>query len=1287
MSRLLHIKTFGGEDHSGSTPDKGVTSADVMKDRIINPRGRLSRRPGYADITDENNGRAFGHITPIASRFILNNIVNTAGGGTYLEAYNSHGRNCSVVGVNGSNTYEFQGVVTLSNAGAIVFQIYRGLREDGEVTWSGVLSNALGTISAGPTLDLGATVGAASQDWIDYSMVIDGTSIYVAITIRNDTASGTTYKSTVKVVKITDIFATGSWALVDSALIDVDDADEFVPFGIDMAIDGEGKLHVIVPYYGNFEGADEYHMKYFQSVADKTSFGSAVILRSAGDPHAPSIVAVPGGDGTENIYISWTEDAGTDLVKFRSFTADSSPTAGLGSPTSLATSPQLDGNYSWCRAILAIDTGGDLHFLYRTATQNLYHSRYSGSAEDAKIVVSDAENFRKLSNKAYDVNTNNLPASQYHCWDMVVKDGFACIFLVDDEDPTVLRRVVRKNSGSFMFGEQIEVLTLYHGFINVRRVYEAFRPLCLMYIHTVGTVRDFKYSRVGIERDQASFTIEAMHEWEMQRTSITDGEITDEAPIQTIILQCSDNYFRLFNEELMQMPWCPGTRYGVGNDEDEYWKRLDFTVALGGIGTGLTLPDPVVRGRFTDLQGNVRCGIGTDQYRSGIWFGQVRRWMLTNDGEDMYNLGAGNMIDVQPLQAPSSYNAKTAVNLAASGANNVIDAGFTFISDQNPLGNVIDDVGGNPSTTMSKKFSNFARYSEDRGLHEKFHIPEEMLDTDKAELFKDIMQRADVFYIKMFYCGISFIYDNRQESQMYILGGSKVGDLFNPDNTADGREWDLSALNTIMPTNIQWAGVVTDPEGDNLREIHPYLAVQLQLRKWNDVSEATERRTNPRVTAVRIWLGEFLASGQKVEETPFYPVKEVVVSKDKEFKDEIENGEAEWTFDDPQYRQIVPIDLADWLAGLESGEYRQINDHGMMEFKYEADKGLLESPFPEAYTVSEVVGDQHIIGNVRIDGTNHPDWIMFPAIRSEAGFANKMNDVYPHAMPMGFTVQGIVALDERTIGVFGAGGEIVKVDVLERAILDRVGGRRGTPYPESVARIGNNALALMDDKIWNWDGVHEPQSIADAIENDSDQEASTYQGLTNIDKTEVWTFDLPAHQWTLFIFPNESDTSTFMFVFDQKRKAWYRWDFYNTFACGCTGLDGELYFSNGYKIFRFPSGTDDDGYEIEDLWMPSSTQLPEGFVAVLDRLYLKYKLTGTTGAKMRVATVRDRGDLAAVNNDFDLRSLIPRLDQRYPFGTKVTDELGLKVTTITQDAIISDIEEVIVEGTILDDVR
>jgi hypothetical protein len=1258
MSKLVHIKRFGGEEHSGSSPDKKTTSADVMKDRIINPRGRLQKRPGYGALVSGSTAKALGHLSPLTDRFIVDNIVNTGGGTDYVECYNSHGRKCSVVGVSGSNTYEFQGVITVNDSdGSIILRIYRGLRANGEVTWSGSISDTLGTVS-GATLDFGIAVNSASQDWVDYSMVLSGTSIYVAITLRNDTGAGTTYDSTVYVAKIDNIFTgtfnnanVGAWSKVDSAdLVSKDDANEFVPFGIDIAVDGEGKLHVVIPYYDNT--GSKYIIKYSQSNIAKDTWGSEVELTSAGDIHAPSIVVTPGGDGTENIYISWAEDAGTDLVKFRTFTADSSPSAGLGSPISLATSPILDGNYSWCRAILAIDTGGDLHFLYRTAAQNLYHSRYSGGTEDAKIVVSDAENFRKLSNTAYDVNTNNLPASQYHCWDMVVKNNFARVYLVDDEDTTVMSEVTRGNGNNWNPVREVESLATYHGFLNCRRVYEAYKPMSLMYIHTLGAVRDFKYVRDGISRDDPAVPlIEAMHEWEMPRPKIwVGGALVDVAPIQTIILQCSDNLYRIYNADNIDVPVVNYSEFrGL-----EWWERLDKTIENGGFGDDMTRPDPTERARFTDIKGIVRSGIGRSVQLAGIWYDAISRYFFTNDEENVF---INHEVDVQPLQPPLENNVKD-------------DDGFTFINNDNTLGDIF---GATPNTTKTLNYRPFALY---QGAQQGRIIDEAI--EENVTLFEEFNYH---FYVKMFWGAVSFIYDNKEESQLYVVGGDKTSPLFNEDGVLDG-------LNDarLFPSNVMWGGIVLAEGEDNDRvEIHPHLAFQLQMRHWNS---GNADRTNPRITGIRIWLGEYTTRSQKIEDTLFYPVKEVVISKDSEFKDELYNGESVWTWNDPQYEIIMPIDLADWLAGVESGEYREINDHGMMQFKYdEEDGGLLESPFPEAYVVSEVVGDQHIIGNVRIDGKDHPDWIMFPAIRSEAGFFNKMNDVYPHALPMGFTVQGIVSLDERTIGVFGAGGEIAKVDVLERAILDRVGGRRGLPYPESVTRIDNTTLSLMDDKIWNWDGVHEPASISDPIENDSDQEGSTYQGLANTTKTEVWTFDLPAHHWTLFIFPDQGNSGTFMFVFDQERKAWYRWHFADEFVCGCAGLDGELFFSDGTDIFQFPSGTDDNGVEIEPVWMPSSTQLPEGFVAVINRLRIKYKLTGTTGAEMRVATIRDRGDLVAVNNDFDIRSLIPRVNQRYPYGTKVTDEIGLKVTIETQDAIISEIEEVIVEGTLLEDVR
>ena len=1289
MAKVFEIKKFGGINRDTSTIDRNSASADVNRDFEIDPSGRLVKRDGYA-LKYANCAQSFGYTTPVANRIVNASDIVIANNFTW----NSHRRKTVLVGSNGGSTYVFAGRLNyLVSSKVLSLILHRGVEgADGEITWKTTTStNAVGklTLSAS-VLDFGGNSAAPGshndQDWLDYSMVLDSANdtIYVALVKRNDgDATSGENKSVLSVLKITNIYnatwssaGTPAWAEVqeveniDTGGANADDAIQ----SVDLEIDGAGFLHLIYEYYD--EGDDKYYIytrKSNVTAENMSGFGGVAILtESGGDMHAPVIVTTPGGDGgaSETIYIAYMLNAATDKINYRSYAANSNPAAGAGSPTSLATSPVVTGTgatsslKSWCGCALAVATGGDLHFLYRTTITNLLHVYIPSGGSESAVTVNDRSG---LPTAAYDA-TYGAPTMNFTCWDLVVKNTHAWIYFSDSGSPAIglasqnlARVMLKQRKGSANFAslvvpdsvEQINATNEHHAFYATYRREESDCKRRFNYIHADATNRYFKYLRSGRSLSEGSFTIESMIEYDMPQI--------DGAPIQTIVIQTSENRFYKRNDDLPEWMLLEGTM-NIINSAEGWYDRMKATIANGGL-SYTAAPNPDDHARFYVRKGKLRAMMGLGQAQGGMAYQMIDRYYFTNDVEHRYR---GYQMDVNPfLTPPSSDNLQAGANTATRAVTAIYN-GHLVGQGAGGTAELTDD----PDHVLSDDYRPF-------GLKTTIQTnPESDVDFEPVENLHILAEGE----MKAFYVALSFIYDGSQESQLFQIPSGNIS-----INTQDG--YNLDPYISI-PLNAVWVGWVQDRQRNiGGPKNRPYLALQLQMQSWNSTDVD---RANLRITSIRVWLGELLTPKQSIEETVFHPAKEVIVAQKNQFKDEKHFGESEWAWSAPNFIATTIIDMNDYLASQASGSYSMINGHSYIDFKREAEKGFTLSPFPESVKYVTMFDDMPVMAGVRIDAKDHPDTVLFPAIRSEQGFSNIMPDVLPDRVQFDFPIVGIERIDDQTALFIGSAGETVKYNILQRAVIERGTGQVGAVAPDSIKRVDvgySKTMYVADKKLWLHDRFN-PKSIGEAIESDSD-DSTPFKGLTDLTTTsDAWTFHLSKLQKTILIFPTEN----LAFVFDWLRKAWSDVGFVDvrsdTFACGTEGIDGELFFSDGENVFTYPSGTTDNTASIVPIWRSADREMPDNADVDLERMLVTYKLTAITGSPtLKISLIRDRGQLTDHVETFPASSTITRVKRNIDFGTKVRRELAVKIEVNSPLSVgAMEIESITIDGIALEQI-
>lgn len=1268
----ISIDNPGGIDRSIAAIDRNPNVADRAEDIKKDPKsGRIVKRDGYQKLyTEREHWQEY--TTPSSLRFIDDAI--TGGGST---AYSSVGRKCIASMESGGIKYAYAGYVYVKDGvgGFAQLIIHRG--ECDPASENEIVESATGWDSAQKTSHADARATAAvslvnrnlwylgdddtgvvdpsTQVWVEFSMCTnsDRDRLFVAVVMRDDANATNVHRSVLRVFEITGLFtddfaADATWTELYELIVDNADNDA-ITHDIDITckdVSGEEYLHMVYGYYTE-DGGDPYYFKHIKYEINDDVWGDTTDYTLAG--YNLWGARLQYDELTNHVYLVYIAEliaAGTDYLKYRYWIHDADIDHGSAVDGNIADAPLIsdagegyDSPKALCGACFSIDNnisddGNRFYVIYRTAAQTLYFIPFSVTSIGTPIAVTAA-----LSSTG---DTTPVLPQEFICWDLVARDRVIAIYFSYASDDTIHVKYYVNDAGALTSPVEVHVGNDVVAHINTDRVYDSYaaRRMAFLDLTTAGTVWDFKHLRQEKDAKEDEALIEAIHEYPMPQYLGT--------PIQTHVIQCSDNKFRKRNSTMWHWEELENTM-DVDNAEEAWWRKLSPTVANGGLALADT-PDADPRARFYDKGGVLRAGIGSGDGEVGIHYSLIDRYFFTNDAG---NRVRDHFLDTSPLQPP------TIDNLQAEVIN---DRGrsFTFINNEQVTDTIIanDLIGAAPSTNHHR-YPNYRPFmtGDHKEEGEKEFTPDINFDGGQPTLNSELENVTSE--IRAFYCALSFIYDGHQESQLFHISNDD-GDYVSGGEYSNGNAG-ANALNR----DAVWVGV-SEHQGENYLVIQSYLALRLQIRKHNIVfTSYDDKPANQRLTGVRIWLAEVTDKMQRADESLFFPAKHVTISQKKMFKDEAWNGESEWTWDDPYYKLTVVIDMDDYLTGLLSGDYEQINGHSMVDFKYEAQKGLELSPFPEAYKFAEFFGNLLLIGNVKINGVIRKNRLMWCATRSRSGFGNKTPDVFPatHFKDFPYDIQGISRLDDQTAVIVGDRG-VTLLDVPSMSFRDTPLTTVGATAPESIARItddsGSSVAFIAGNTIRLFDGW-DAAPVSPPIEADAeDADGVLGKGIAGLTTTsDAWIFLLKKYDMIFVFFPTEGIT----FVYDMQRKGWFQYAFDDSFVAGCVGVDGELDFTDGVYVYRFPYSDEDDGYHTSPLWR-NFLRIPNEIELDLERHYAYYKVEGTSSEGLTVSLFIDRAGVAKTS-DFVGSDEYINTKKLFPFGTKVKQDIAIQFTPET----------------------
>jgi hypothetical protein len=659
--------------------------------------------------------------------------------------------------------------------------------------------------------------------------------------------------------------------------------------------------------------------------------------------------------------------------------------------------------------------------------------------------------------------------------------------------------------------------------------------------------------------------------------------------------------------------------------DEWWWRRLLPIVTNGGLGLA-THPVSEVRARFTDHNGVLRAGLGLGAGKTPIWYDWIDRYYFTNGAGNKYT---DNFLDVTPLQPPRKenvYSNAAEADWRLKKAVNTHDVGR--LNDALVDINMFNDIiTWNPDVALEDldKLSPF--------IYVTLDVNGDVLDyrwyngQEKDTQVEVIRGERNLMH---FFVGMSYMYDNYQESQIHVLENSEFGH-YNETVHKGG----------IIISQAATVGMVSVGDAGLLREIGGYITVALRQGKMSLESvdaNGYPDKTNNRITGVRLWLAKINNKKDKPEDLFFYPVKRISASRDELFDNEkYLQGEHVWAlgtdapagFSSNYYHYIAVIDASDWEAGLASGDAATVMGHSL--YLEDTEKKLNASPFLESYRYAEVVGGTHYYAGVRI-GVFKPQenaFAMTWATRfsDTGGGTQGATAVTPDVINPELSyvckapIQNIRALDSRTLAIVTDNG-VINFDTTYSKVEDAKDG--GCTSPDSVFTEEKGVILYRNGELSRYDGVNQ-YPISTRIQKSDD--TGTYKGLEDAhDHTTVQAF-FSKKLAKLFVFVELAANVWTTFVYDYSAREWIRYNFYHQFVCGCVGVDGELDFSDGTYIYRHPLGLDDAGQVIAYKIKSSDANWDSRAEMILDQIYMYVK---STTSSVKVSIYRDRGTTPVV---------------------------------------------------------
>jgi len=657
--------------------------------------------------------------------------------------------------------------------------------------------------------------------------------------------------------------------------------------------------------------------------------------------------------------------------------------------------------------------------------------------------------------------------------------------------------------------------------------------------------------------------------------------------------------------------------YKIDNTTDWWYKRLLPTVANGGLDVS-TIPISEVRARFFDVGGTLRAGIGLGAKKTPIWYDWIDRYFFTNDAGNKYT---DNYLDVTPLQPPRDdvvvAPAVKVNNLYTNPAEADAWNKFAVYSGDAVIATAYSWFPALPAGLRNRLVGFFNYKVADDGKIT------DVIWSNGVTPSKDVIPHEENSIY--FFVGISYMY-GYQESQIHVVKAENI-------DTSWQTTWGHPEL--IIPNTVV-VGMSFD------RYMGDIISVKLKLglttlETIDDNSYPI--KTSQRITGVRIWLGRLGNKNDKPENVLFYPVKDVKVSSNDTFKsndlDGIIQGNHVWkrgTHDpaDPLgfttdfYYYLALIDVNDWLAGLDSGDAASVMGHSL--YLEDTTKKLTASPFLEAYRYAELVKGVPYYAGIRL-GVNNPvenEFAMMwaTAFSDTGGMTQGASAITPdiinpesNAYVAKTPIKNIRKLDDNTLGIVTE-NSVINFDATHIKPSDENEG--GSTSPDSAVTQENGVISYRSGAITRYDGV-EQRELSLRIKKSDD--GGTYKGLDDVyNDTTVHSFFSKKLQ-KLFVFVEFASNDWTIFVFDYVSREWLRYDFYHQFKCGCVAVDGQLDFSDGTYIYRFPLGIDDAGQPINWLVRSADVNWDSRLEIAMNSIYAYFK---STTSVIKASLFRDR---------------------------------------------------------------
>lgn len=1304
------VSKFGYINRARLSTKRPFEALDIGTNVKIDPDGRIDLRDGYQQLFTTRPGW-FEGTTLWANRLIENSIVSND-----VLAYLSPHRKNLLEGTSGGVRYLFAGYV-LETSGSIKVMMNRGtIATNGTVTWEPAVVVYSEDLNIAFKY-LGDDTIADAQRWLEFSMAMtaDKSRLFIAVADRDDSLAGVgnnTYGRVRVYEKDSPYQATwsaGGWTAlelnIDGDTVITIDSDDALTHDIDIAVDSANRITFAYGYYDSVNARYSIHIREAHpTLAD--SYDTQPFILTAAGFNLFGVVLVYNTAKSRMMLFYYRDGAAADTICSVEWTNGATDPSADGTRNQLTTQSPVfttTGGLFLNAPAVCIDDDGDIHLLYlKNATGGLYYLFWDYDLGTATRTDMSGGDPLSPTTTVVDVEEGDTAAditsgmaSYLHAWDMMVRGGGSTvsvhIYYVEESAVATLRQIKlceKFDTGSFA----VRTLPVHVSqetapwlmFLMADRTTQtrASRQLVFFDIFNTGTDEvDFRHLTDMLDAAQGDVSIEMMFDSKLTEVAGTSA--------QTKIIHCSDNRLRKRNSTSFFWEQLENTM-DADNAAESWWKPMDKTLANGGFGDDMVTPDPVTHVNFKERKQVISVGYGVGTKLCGANYRLINRKIFDNSGTYDY---ADHFLDIDKIfPAPTSDVLVTGVagsdfgstGAAVSNIINLEQRGDEVPNPQVVWNGVAAWAGTNGGKFRLASLAN--RYLDEEfetGIYFKRNVGDSPLYVNEG----DVNWRMRAFKV-----GLTFVYDGFQESQMYIVPAANIFSALVPYS---------GAFNGCVMMGIKW--VSGDDPGDGAVFTHAFGAITVNLKLPKPVHKAVGG-LNPRITAIKVYLGEVTAFGQTENDVNFYPAKTIIVSQSQSFKEAWWDGEKAWGLNaagtyfehndgTPGNYWPVVIDVDDYLAMFGQGTYEQINGHS--DTFFDTTHGLQRSPFPESWRCSEVFGNQVVVGGVRIDGIDRPNRLLINSQKVTAdGQAIDTPDVYSDglAIDLNFAIRSIAKMDDRTGVIIGDTG-IGVLDVPGRSFrkLDKF---YGTDAPDSVADIaeGKEGVGfLFKNKYRLFQGFVDPVIISEAITRDSE-----FGGITGIDsitdKTDCWAFYLGDAKQLVLIFRVSpyaaTDIPVFIFDMREGHNGWMQAWFLDAFKCGCVGIDEKLYFTSGYKIFQYPYGQQDNGVKFSPDFRLSDAKIPEGVECDVERLFIT--ANQTTAETLTATLIRDRNSslniantITGTGSTLNTRREIQRNSAvNTNTNRRAKREVSLRIQA-TQPTTFK-IEEIAIEGTLLE---